>query len=224
MSKGQYVDKIYNFTNKIKQMINIDYETLLKNEKSIIEYIATNWKDIFTDILRNKFKWKINKTGIDDLFKWDCSNIFNFNSDGYKLSEMHDIEIKKTPLSKLINNFISEIEYCGNRFSLNRLFRCHWKYIDILNVYSDRIIKYNYNNKIIFYKKVYFYPFEDINPPNYIIICKDCFKTLKLKLRNCDHSDYSKFGICEICNFNSYEHKYEYKITNPKKLELILIK
>lgn len=219
-NRDNIIKSSYDFAKEVEQIIKTDFNMTFENEKKTVEYIAINWKKLFTQILNDQFKWELNSKGIDDLFKWECDNIFNFNSNEYKLLELHKIEIKYKSLKQLIKDFIDDMVYCSDRFSIDRLFRCHWKFTDMLNKFlSERIIKCNYNNKIIFYQKIYLQLFKDIENPTYITICKDCFKILKLKLRKCDSIDKtSTYENCEICNFNNHDFKYIYKIKDPKKL------
>lgn len=76
------------------------------------------WESLFKEVLR---KWGISKKSADLLFKW--------GEYGYNWEKLWENEEEKNMTSsKMLDKFYSEVEYCSDRMSYDRLFRCHWLY------------------------------------------------------------------------------------------------
>lgn len=76
------------------------------------------WENLFKEVLKN---WGFNKTAQDKLFEW--------GKYGHNWEKLHENSIEEDmPANEVLNQFFGEVDYCSDRMSLDRLFRCHWLY------------------------------------------------------------------------------------------------
>ena len=115
----------YNRLNKFIVKLNKLQESDINLD--IIKFIMKEWKIILRQQLLN-FGWKFNKTILNDLYEW--------GSNGYNWTRLHSNKYDYyDTIKKYISKFSGELEYCSDRMSIDRLFRCHWEYNNLLEGY-----------------------------------------------------------------------------------------
>ena len=87
------------------------------------ELPITQWESLFKRQLSN---WGFNKIAQDSLFRWgEC---------GYNWKRLHlSEEEQRCTKEQWLDIFYCEVFYCSDRMSLDRLFRCHWLYSNLLH-------------------------------------------------------------------------------------------
>lgn len=201
--------------NRLNKFINKLHEFEKHNNITLdnIKYIMKEWKIILKQQLLN-FGWKFNNTLLDDIYRW--------GSNGYNWTKLHSKKKDEyKTIQTYIKHFSGELEYCSDRMSIDRLFRCHWEYNNLLEgfVKFNNYLTYSYEN-IIFKRTIYDiqYLFKKQTIYN-ISICKHCLKNIDQKLKL---NESFITSVCEICNKNN--SKLQLEIPNNKRYKVKLIK
>lgn len=64
--------------------------------------------------------------------------LFKWGKEGHNWKKLHmNEEEEKWETTYAMRMFAGELEYCSDRMSLDRLFRCHWLYNTLIKKYAD---------------------------------------------------------------------------------------
>lgn len=207
MEKKDIVDEFIDFADYIKEVIEsndkIEFNSILK--------IKNRWEQLYKKQL---IQWEFNKKATNDLFEW--------GENGHNWSKLHttDEEDKKSCINWL-DDFSYELDYCCDRMSLDRLFRCHW-------LYNQAIYKYKQDNPPIYkYNGIKFTgsnPFKSDkeNIATQRLLCKNCAKDYNSKDENeliLIKDEYWKSCTCSTCEKEQASYFMEFKdIKNVKRI------
>lgn len=76
------------------------------------------WEGLFKEVLKN---WGFDKNAQNTLFEW--------GNHGHNWTKLHENDSEKSmPANEVLESFFAEVDYCSDRMSMDRLFRCHWLY------------------------------------------------------------------------------------------------
>jgi len=177
-------------TNEYIKLYNyIDIDDKNKIHLDMIINIKSKWEEIFNLQLT---RWGFNDISISELFEW--------GNGGHNWSKLHTTdEEEKQNTIKWLGNFASEIHYCYDRMSLDRLFRCHW-------LFNHAIIQFKRENKPLYwYNGIVFDGFDCFDPDkNNInqqrILCENCAKKYKGDDLVLIEDNYWKNSGCSLCD------------------------
>jgi len=108
---------------RIRKFDTVSAYIHVAKHKSDLKY----WKPLYLIQLQ---QWGFGLSGASVMFNWGES--------GHNWKKLHPDEAEEKASPELVLNwFYSEVEYCSDRMSLDRLFRCHWLY----NLYQQKVHK-----------------------------------------------------------------------------------
>jgi len=114
--------------HKIMKLLN----TMSKYKLEDFDQIHKYWFKTFNFILKN---WGFNKKARHELFYW-------WDMDNWKAMHLDKSEYKKCSKEKLFDHFLGDTNYCSDRMSYDRLFRCHWLF---RKIFDKELRKYIFN-------------------------------------------------------------------------------
>lgn len=207
MKEKYIVDEFINFADHIRRIIESDNKITI----DLIIKIKNRWEELYKKQL---FQWQFNKKAANDLFEW--------GENGHNWSKLHttEEEDEKTYIDWL-HDFLYELEYCCDRMSLDRLFRCHW-------LYNQAIHSYKRNNPPVYeYNGIKFTgsnPFKS-NKENIAtqrLLCKNCAKDYNNKDGNelvLIKNKYWRNCTCSICKKEQASYFMRFKdLRNVKRI------
>lgn len=206
MKEKYIVDEFVDFANDIRKIIESNITI-----KSII-IIKNKWEQLYKKQL---FQWEFNGKATNDLFEW--------GENGHNWSKLHttDKEDEKFCINWL-DDFLYELEYCSDRMSLDRLFRCHWLYNQAIYSYKrDNSPIYEYNGIIFTGSNPYKSDKENIGVQR--LLCENCAKNYDSKDGNeliLIEDEYWKDRNCSICEKEKAHYFMKFKdIKNVKRIK-----
>lgn len=105
--------------DRIRRFNIVDAFIHFGERQSNIKY----WEPLFTLQLQ---RWGFGRSGASTMFKW--------GEHGHNWVKLHPTEEEeKLAPDVVLNMFYAEVDYCSDRMSLDRLFRCNWLYHLYLN-------------------------------------------------------------------------------------------
>ena len=116
-----FADKAFKILKKEEKLSNDDIVFLIKKWKETIKRITVNC-------------WGWNEITANDIFDWGSGGhnwkLLWFPGDEDKENPKNQFltEFVNKDSKELLKNFLYELNYCSDRMSMDRLFRCHWEF------------------------------------------------------------------------------------------------
>lgn len=118
---------VYDYTDPIREELYLS----LFDEK-IYQHLVCEWQKVFNECLY--------AIGIKD--KESANTLFEWGKEGHNWRKLHLNEDEENWSTRdTMIHFVSELEYCSDRMSLDRLFRCHWLYNTMVAKYKKQYLK-----------------------------------------------------------------------------------